>query len=129
MEAQRLIRILLQMTIQGLLVIWTRVVTEAEVLRKFRVHFESRTNEICWYGCEGGIEMSAESLAWSLEDWNCWNGVGKGTVGGAGLGDWVKSRVGFWTQKVEVPFEIQVGMSSWQLCISGFKAVELDELS
>ena len=47
MEAQRLIRILLQMTIQGLLVIWTRVVTEAEVLRKFRVHFESRTNEIC----------------------------------------------------------------------------------
>lgn len=50
-------------------------------------------------------------------------------MGGAGLGDGVKSRVGFWTQKVETPFEMQVGMSSWQLCINGFKAVELDEIT
>ena len=39
MEAQRFIRILL--------VIKTKMVTAAEVLRKFSIHFENRTNKIC----------------------------------------------------------------------------------
>lgn len=45
-EAQRLLRMLLQ----GLLIIWIRVVPAAGVLRKFWTGFESRTNKICWSG-------------------------------------------------------------------------------
>lgn len=39
MEAQRRIRILL--------VIETRMVSAAEALRKFSIHFGNRTNEVC----------------------------------------------------------------------------------